>query len=160
MEAQEICPAVGIAPLALDGMMLDCARTTNVMNEEEAVVRGFVVKRKQARVIELLGSRRRRRDATATLDHFRDLDARFIVQLPSDEQTPESIARALALRGAGDTCYVISADSDLDGKRMTLVAALDQVVGRRRGTFLSCVPGTLAYLEDEDLRCILWRRPR
>src|SRR5918996_2973633 len=128
------------------------------MSEEEAVARAFVVKRKQARFIELLGSRKRRRDASATLDHFRDLDPRFIVQLRSDEQTPESIARALALRGAGDTCYVISADSDLDGKRMTLAAALDQVVGRRRGTFLSCVPGMLAYFEDEDDRCILSRR--
>jgi hypothetical protein len=118
----------------------------------------FVVKRKQARLIELLGSRKRRRDATRTLDHFRDLDPRFIVQLPSDEQTPESIARALAVRGASDTCYVISAASDLDGKRMPLAAALDLVVGRRRGTFLSCVPGMLAYFEDEDDRCILSRR--
>jgi hypothetical protein len=129
------------------------------MNEEEARVRAFVVKKKQARLIDLLGSRKHRRDATRTLDHFRDLDARFIVRLPSDEQEPHSIARALALRGAGDTCYIISADSDLDGKRMPLASALDRVVGRRRGTFLSCVPGTLAYFEDEDVRCILSRRP-
>lgn len=127
--------------------------------EQEALVRAFVVKKKQARLIELLGSPKRRRDATRTLDHFRDLDPPFIVRLPSDEQTPLSISRALALRGAGDTCYIISADSDLDGKRMPLAAALDQVVGRKRGTFLSCVAGTLAYFEDEDVRCVLSRGP-
>lgn len=126
--------------------------------EEQALVRAFVVKKKQARLIELLDNRKRRRDATRTLDHFRDLDPRFIIRLPPDEQRSESIARALALRGAGDTCYIISADSDLDGKRMPLAVALDQVVGRGRGTFLSCVPGTLAYFEDEDGRCILSKR--
>jgi hypothetical protein len=128
------------------------------MNEEEALVRAFVVKAKQARLIELLGKAKRRKDATASLDHFRDLDPRFIVRLPSDGQTPESIASTLALRGAGDTCHVISADSGLDGRRMPLDAALDQVVGLGRGTFLSCIPGTLAYFEDEDDRCILSRR--
>ena len=87
-----------------------------MINEEEALVRAFVAKKKQARMIELLASRKRRRDATATLDHFRDLDSRFIVQLPPDEQRSEAIARALALRGAGETCYVISADSTVDGR--------------------------------------------
>jgi len=79
-----------------------------MMNEEEALVRAFVVKAKQAPLIELLGKPGRRQDVTATFDHFRGLDPRFVVRLPPNEQMPESIARALALRGAGDTLTSIS----------------------------------------------------
>ncbi len=89
--------------------MLDSTNWTH--DGAEALLRAFVVKKKQARLIELLDNRKRRRDATRTFDHFRDLDPRFIIRLPPDEQRSESIARALALRGASDTCYIISADS-------------------------------------------------
>lgn len=130
------------------------------MNEEEALIRSFVVKPKRDRLIEFLSSRKQRRKATTTLAHFHDLDPRFIVRLPPDEQSPESIARALRQRGASDTCHVISESEELDGKRLTLEVALEQVVGQGRGTLLSCVPGALGYFEGEGPgdRCILSRR--
>jgi len=40
---------------------------------------------------------------------------------------------------------------------MELAVALKEVVGRQMGTFLSCIPGKLAYFEDEDVRYILER---
>jgi hypothetical protein len=52
----------------------------------------------------------------------------------------------------------MSEDSDLDGKELPLLEALKKVVGYQMGTFLSCVPGKLAYFEDEDDRWILVRR--
>jgi len=38
--------------------------------------------------------------------------------------------------------------------------ALGEVVGRQMGTFLSCIPGRLAYFEGEDMgfRWVLERR--
>jgi hypothetical protein len=39
-----------------------------------------------------------------------------------------------------------------------LTHALETVIGRGMGTFLSCIPGKLAYFEDEDCRWILERR--
>jgi hypothetical protein len=125
------------------------------MNEEEALVRAFVIKPKQARLIELLANPKRRRDVTAALAHFRDLDPRF--RLPSDSQDSESIVRALRLRGAGDTCHVISEHGALDGQRLPLASALDQIVGFGMGTLLSCIPGTLGYFEDEEDRCVVAR---
>ena len=122
------------------------------MNEEEAFVRAFVVKAKQARLVELLASPKRRRDVTATLPHFRDLDPRFIVRLPSDGHDSESIVRALRLRGADDTCHVISEHRNLDGQRLPLASALDQIVGSGMGTLVSCIPAALGYFEDEEGR--------
>jgi hypothetical protein len=61
-------------------------------------------------------------------------------------------------KGAPDTCYVISEDDDLDGKEMPLAEALKTIIGRGIGTFLSCVPGRLAYFEDEECRWILERK--
>jgi len=128
-------------------------------NEEEAFIRSFVVKQRRDRLIEFLANRKQRRKATATLAHFRDLDPRFVVRLSSGEQNPESIARALRQRGAADTCHVISESAELDGKRLTLEVALEQIVGQGRGTLLSCVPGALGYFEGEEPgdRCILAR---
>ncbi|MGA2348155.1 MAG: hypothetical protein ABSF93_19245 [Candidatus Sulfotelmatobacter sp.] len=41
---------------------------------------------------------------------------------------------------------------------MPLVEALKKIVGYQMGTFLTCVPGKLAYFEDEEDRWILERR--
>ena len=40
---------------------------------------------------------------------------------------------------------------------MSLDEALEEIVGRSMGTFLSCIQGRLAYFEDEDQRWILER---
>jgi hypothetical protein len=45
---------------------------------------------------------------------------------------------------------VISSDKELDKRQMDLREALNEVVGRRQGTFISCVPGELAYFEGEE----------
>jgi len=119
------------------------------MNDEEAVIRTFVVRAKRDRLVELLASRKRRNDVTTSLAHFRDFDSRFVVALPPSQQDPRSIERALRSRGAGETCYVISENAELDGKQMPLRAVLEQVVGYGMGTLLSCVQGSLAFFEGE-----------
>jgi hypothetical protein len=43
----------------------------------------------------------------------------------------------------------MSASSDLDGQEVDLRAALEDVVGYNDGTFISCIPGRLAYFEGE-----------
>jgi len=37
--------------------------------------------------------------------------------------------------------------------------ALKETVGRQMGTILCCIPGHLAYFENEDERFILERKP-
>ena len=59
---------------------------------------------------------------------------------------PACIYRLLREKGALDTGYVIS-DSELDGKRLPLREAIDGVIERLIGHFISCLPGTLASFQ-------------
>jgi hypothetical protein len=43
-------------------------------------------------------------------------------------------------------------------KEVALDIALAETVGSQEGTLISCVPGKLAYFEDEDERYILQRK--
>lgn len=128
-------------------------------NEEERLVRSFVVLSRRGRIVQFLSNPKRRAEATSALAHFGGLDPRWVVVLPKGAQDPRSIERELRRRGAGDTCHVVSENGALDGKRLPLGSALDLVVGRGSGTLLSCVPGSLAYFEGEGPsdRCLLAR---
>ncbi|HEX5041742.1 MAG TPA: hypothetical protein VFV75_02490 [Candidatus Polarisedimenticolaceae bacterium] len=130
------------------------------MTEEEALIRSFIVKEKRQRLVDLLANPKRRKKVTSSLAHFRDLDPRWVVPIPTHQQHAADIERLLRGRGAGDTCYAVSESSALDGKTLPLGNALKEVVGYGMGTLLSCAPGTLAYFEGEGPsdRCILERR--
>lgn len=126
------------------------------MNHEEGVVK-FVVPRKQERYLEFLSTPKGRKKFVAELAHFKSLDPLCLVTIPPNESNPASVARLLAARCGSKTCWVISEDPRLDGREMELREALSETMGRQMGTFLSCIPGKLAYFEDEDGRWILER---
>ena len=44
----------------------------------------------------------------------------------------------------------MSANDELDGREIGLSEALTAVIGSGWGTFVSCVPGVLAYFESEE----------
>jgi hypothetical protein len=115
-----------------------------------ALVDAFVLPERRARLRGLLTSTKGRAKFRAGLAHFRDLDPRYASPIPAGVQTPSQIAALLRDRGAPATCYVLSEESDLDGREFPLTEALERVVGRGMGTFLSCVPGRLAYFEGEE----------
>jgi hypothetical protein len=115
--------------------------------EEEAVIRAFVIKEKRERLLGFLPARRK--DATAELGESRNLDSRWRIPLAPSEQSLAGIERLLRARGAGADCLVISENAALDGRRMPLAEALQDVVGYGMGTIVSCVPGKLAYFEGE-----------
>ncbi|HKT46723.1 MAG TPA: hypothetical protein VJP87_04300 [Candidatus Acidoferrales bacterium] len=124
---------------------------------EPALVRAFLLPQRQSRYLELLANPKRRRDVTRELAHFKHIDSRWIVPLKPSLLHTAGILEYLKSHEAPDMCYAISEDHYLDGTEMPLLAALKEIVGRGIGTFLSCVPGKLAYFEDEDGRCILAR---
>src|SRR5258707_9757228 len=49
-------------------------------------------------------------------------------------------------RGAGPSCWVISENSDLDGKEADLLLARKETIGYQMGTIISCIPGKLWIL--------------
>ncbi len=129
----------------------------NGSDHERATIASFIVTRKQERYLGFLAKPQHRKKLTARLAHFKDLDPRFVAAIPPSQQGAPDIARILRLKGAPDLCWIISEDRRLDGSTLELSSALAKVVGYGMGTFLSCIPGKLAYFEDEDQRFILQR---
>ncbi len=127
------------------------------MNDEEELIRAFIVPAKRERYLAMVTNAKRRSRFLGELGHFKSLDPRYVRSIPSSKQHPPEIALLLSKMSAPATCKVTSEDSEIDGTEMPLLDALKKVVGYQMGAFLSCVPGKLAYFEDEDGRWILER---
>jgi hypothetical protein len=80
-----------------------------------------------------------------------------VVPIRGSQSHPSEISRLLHSKGAPQTCYALSDTAELDGREI-LSEGLAFIVGRGMGTLLSCIPGELAYFEDEDQPCILERK--
>jgi hypothetical protein len=127
------------------------------MTEEEALIEAFFLPSKKERYKDFVRAAHTRKKFLAELCHFTGLDNRFRYSTPSSQQSLEGIVGLLRARGAGDQCLAISDVKEIDGKRLSLEDAVETVLGRTFGTFLSCKPSRLAYFENEDGRWILER---
>ena len=127
------------------------------MNHEEVTIKAFILPIRQERYLEFLKSPKKRAKFIAQLAHFKHLNPKFVVGIPGNQQNPSSLQKLLAGKGAGSKCWVISENSELDGQEIDLQTALEKTVGYQMGTFISRVPGKLAYFEDEEGRYILER---
>jgi hypothetical protein len=127
------------------------------MNHEEATIRAFILPTKRDRYLEFLNSPKGRAKFVAELAHFKHLNPKFAFTIPGIQSNPVSLQQLLVAKGAGPKCWVISENRELDGREMDLEKALKETIGRQMGTFISCVPGKLAYFEDEDGQFLLER---
>jgi hypothetical protein len=127
------------------------------MDHEEAVIRAFTLPTKQERYLEFLTSANKRAKFIAELAHFKHLNPKFACSVPGSQTNPASLQKLLVAKGAGPKCLVISENRELDGHEMDLESALKGTIGYQMSTFISCVPGKLAYFEDEKGRFILQR---
>jgi hypothetical protein len=127
------------------------------MDHEESVIRAFILPSKRERYLEFLSSAKKRAKLIAVLAHFKHLNPKFAYSVPGSQTNPAALQRLLVAKGAGPNCWVISENRELDGREMDLETALKETIGYQMGTFISCVPGKLAYFEDEDGRFILQR---
>lgn len=143
-------------------------KETQSVDHEAAVIRAFVQRDKQERFLGFLANPKSRKKFTESLSHFHWFDPRFATPIPwkvnpklklwdRHVQGVDNIYRLLKSKGAGLTCWVLSEDSEIDGRELDLSAALEYVRGREIGTILSCVPGKLAYFESEDETLLLAR---
>jgi hypothetical protein len=121
------------------------------MVPNEHLLARFFVPTKRERYAEMFGHSKKRRKFLLELAHLNSLDPRYILPLPPKKLFPEQIAEILTQKGAPQTCWLTSENPDLDGREMPLLEALKEVVGLQMGTFLSCVPGKLAYYEGEAM---------
>ncbi len=125
---------------------------------EEGFVRAFIEKSKQDRSISFLTSAKHRRKFTGELAHFKGLDERFSQPIPAGTaHTLKEICQLLRSKGARQNVWIISELASLDGQELALEEALSKVWGRKVGSVLSCIPGKLAYFEDEEKQRLLER---
>ncbi len=116
---------------------------------ERLLIQSFVRPQKRARLISFLRNSKLRRKLLNSLYHFNDLDERFAYRVPTAEDSAEGINRLLKCEGAPDACWVMSTDESLDGRNLPLDEAISAIVGCGQGSFVSCIPGELAYHEGE-----------
>jgi hypothetical protein len=121
--------------------------------EHEEGLALFISREWRHRFRDWLASPKRRDKVLRRLAHFRHLDHRFTIEVPTSDQKSSVLGPALRARGAGECGYLVSEDGDLDGREMTLDEALAELVdgGSLNATFVSCIPGRLAYFHDEEL---------
>ncbi len=120
------------------------------MGHEEELFKVFIVPERRGRYLSLLESAKSRTKLVNRLPHCHDIDPRYSRLVPVHLQTSEDIHSLLAAEGAPQTCHVVSELSDVDGRDMPLIEALDAVVASGMGTLLSCIAGKLAYYEGEE----------
>jgi hypothetical protein len=127
------------------------------MNHEESVVTAFFLPNRRERYLEIVRDPKKRHKLINELSHFKKLNPQFIVPITPNQQHVPQLMSLLRSKDAPAKCRVISEDGNLDSREIDLQEALKEVVGRQMGTILSCIPGKLAYFEDEDGRCLLER---
>jgi hypothetical protein len=130
------------------------------MNHEEALIKAFIDPNRTERYLEFIASPKKRVKLIKELAHFKALNPVFMVQIPTNQRNASAIIELLKAKGAGPKCWVISENAKLDGRETDLETAVKETVGYQMGTLISCVPGRLAYFEDEDGRYILERGGR
>ncbi len=131
--------------------------TTPREYHEYQLVRNFFLPDRQTLYLELLADPKRRSEILKKFAHFKDLDPQWAAPLPANCNRPISVLKLLQSKGAPARCWAVSESEKLDGREFFLLDALNDVVGCGIGTFLSCLPGQLAYFEDEDSRYLLSR---
>jgi hypothetical protein len=125
----------------------------NHLLHEQETIRAFILKGRREGCAYLLGNPKHRRKFTDELAHFKWLDERFAHPIPPNTaHTSAELVQLLRKKVAGETVWVISDDSVIDGKEMLLDDAMNHIWGREIGTILSCVPGKLAFFVGEEVK--------
>jgi hypothetical protein len=121
------------------------------MNHEEELIRSLFIPTKRQRYLDFVSKPKTRQKFLRELAHFKSLDPRYanVVHVK-----PDGLAALLKQKRVPDMCWVVSENREIDGKSMLTSDALAEL-GRDMGTFLSFVPGKLAYFENEDGHWIL-----
>ena len=121
------------------------------MNHEEELIKAFIIPAKRERYLGFISKLKTRRKFRRELAHFRGLDPRYAREVHLNSAGLAALFEELRVP---DVCWVVSEDPAIDGRLITVSDVLPEL-HRDMGTFLSFVPGKLAYFEDEDGHWIL-----
>ncbi|UPO91035.1 hypothetical protein [Niallia sp. Man26] len=118
---------------------------------EEIIVKSFFEKRLQKRVLFELTSPKKRSNALDRLNHnyLITLRKEFLIEIAKPNSDPYEIEKIMRKQGAGNSCYVMSCDSSLDGKELPTSTAIEQLIWYQAASIISFIPGKLAYFQAE-----------
>ena len=112
---------------------------------EQLLIDKFIIKDKQERYLNFLSKKKTRNKFTSELYHFRDFNWKLFREIPGSEN--ESVAITTKNKKNISTCYVISANSEIDGKTISVDEAM-KIVGTE-GTILIFGKAETVYYEGE-----------
>lgn len=117
---------------------------------ERDMILPFLLLDRRARWVDLFSKPKSRRKLMDALWHGRDIDPKFLIPVRPDQANPKCLLSMLQRLGSPKECHLLSVRPDLDGEDLDVGLALEQVVGLAPGTFVSCLPGKLAYYERDE----------
>ena len=124
--------------------------------EHEAGLALFLEPSSRNRFRNALTSSRARSKFTAKLAHFAHLDPRFATKVSNKFL----VAGRLHELGAPRVCYVMSEDSEIDGRFIPVEDAIRLTVEADAGSLISCLPGLLgSFVGEEPKNAWILRRP-
>ena len=127
--------------------------------QEQAFVRAFITLDKQERYLQLLAAPKRRRKILNELYHSLSLIGARTTRIAPRDHSAEAVEKVLRQKGAGQTCYLISPEPELDQQEMALREVLDLLIYQDRVAVACCLSGRLAYYKSELDGYILEHRP-
>ena len=119
-----------------------------ISKHEEILIKKFVEKEKQDRYLTFLSKDKTRNKFTEILYHFNDFNWKLFREIAGSENERETINLKVNSAKNISTCSVISADPDLDGKVLSVDAAIKKAVGIE-GTILIFGDADIVYYEGE-----------
>jgi len=122
---------------------------------EQAFVESFIQSDRRERFLAALANPKSRAIFNRELHHPRSnfLLNKYVEPVVPSQHFTRFITPKLRGMGAPDDCWVFG--NYIDGRQMKLAEALDALLGMGTGTIVSCLPGRLAFFENEDDRVIL-----
>ena len=114
---------------------------------EIAVIKKFVTKDKQDRYIQFLSSNKTRKKFLNVLPHFKDFKWNLFEELSNEH---DILSKLQALNFKVNDCYVISEDSEIDEKILSIKEVLNKIGGYRDyATILVFGNADMIYFEGE-----------
>ena len=111
-------------------------------------IKKFVVKDKQDRYLTLPEKGKIRKMFIAMLYNFNNFNWQLFREIPGNESKKNTIANKVKSRKNLSTCFIISTDSDYDGKTILVDGAIENVVGIE-GSILIFGDAEITYYEGE-----------
>lgn len=113
------------------------------------IVKLFVQKNKQERLLELLSNPKRYSDGIWELTHDpRYFAPQVITKTSAFEQTSELIYARLKKMGFQQNCFVVSSDLEIDGKYLPTREILE--ISNNRDILLFCTVSKIGYYEGHE----------